>query len=449
MKNFEFNGQIHASQIKIGATTLSEDGLKEIMSGSTSVEQATISGIWMFPEGLLFTDVAELHLSQSVGFTSNGISFDTMTVKATDYGDWHNLNYVYNNGTDPILVNGASGGSCYWEDPSYRSVDFGTEPQTISAEFLAFMKQYATQITGIKADPVEQLQKDVSGLTGDITELESRTEAMSLRLNTVDEALGAATVTEIKEREHNGTYAYTGSHLPYAVIMKIGGYNDYGSAVLGADFFWREELLGSFRLSPAFLEKYPEFGKPQDSDYFMGEIDFINRTYSAYEITFVLTGEEAWEPSSTYSENYSCPELAVLSAGAGGATVGWTDNAGDYSFIFDNDGYFGYSDGHKPRVNCVNADETYRGAYPTKFVEYLKAQYESGNPVRIHVTNYTAGNSLKVDISDLYPEPPMVYAVKQEGDTEDAVVQFVREGGAIIEDYSPTITLKLYKKAGA
>ena len=118
---------------------------------TNAVEQKEISGKWRFREVL--TPPADA-FRETVSFLSGGASFNAMYAKTiadtTGFGlEYSNITAsggeivsVYADGEygDLFAVSG-------WVDSGYRTVDFGTEPRTVSAEFYNWLTANATQPT--------------------------------------------------------------------------------------------------------------------------------------------------------------------------------------------------------------------------------------------------------------------------------------------------------------
>ena len=63
-------------------------------------------------------------MTENISFTSNDESFDVMSV-----------DYAYLHYSDTHVCTYDSYGGTHWRDTAYRTVDFGDEPQVVSAKF--------------------------------------------------------------------------------------------------------------------------------------------------------------------------------------------------------------------------------------------------------------------------------------------------------------------------
>lgn len=92
----------------------------------------TISGVWYFDK----MGSSDETVTYNVSFTSNGNSYSSMTVVANG-GDFN----LYYDDFQAIVCYGPSD-----EIDAYLYVDFGNEPQVVTAEFIEFMETNATKL---------------------------------------------------------------------------------------------------------------------------------------------------------------------------------------------------------------------------------------------------------------------------------------------------------------
>ena len=109
---------------------------------------ATVSGVWVWNSYPSFGNPSSSsgwHVEQNVNFTCNGSNFSEMTFYGESLMGARNINIkydesaVYNYAED--RTGEMSGG---WTNETYRTVDFGSTPQTVSDDFFEYLENYAT-----------------------------------------------------------------------------------------------------------------------------------------------------------------------------------------------------------------------------------------------------------------------------------------------------------------
>ena len=100
-----------------------------------------ISGIWgAKASSLTVTDA----ITEQVNFTSGGIQYNTMSYSYRAASGTHRAqhNLIYSSGTTSLQVRSEG-----WNYASGKVVDFGSEPQTVSPEFYAWLTDHFTRIS--------------------------------------------------------------------------------------------------------------------------------------------------------------------------------------------------------------------------------------------------------------------------------------------------------------
>lgn len=104
--------------------------IPEEYDGAYELLVPTVSGVWMFNETLDNENISMYPSTTNINFVSNGEAFDRVWF---DGG----LELKYN---DTIVYSYGS-----WTNEAYRTIDFGTEPQEVSEEFLAWFTVIAVK----------------------------------------------------------------------------------------------------------------------------------------------------------------------------------------------------------------------------------------------------------------------------------------------------------------
>lgn len=118
-----------------------------------------LSGTWVWNDKPAPKNPA---ITQNINFTSNGQSFTS--IKATFYdsiiGD---VPEIYYNST--IVCNGDSG---YWvfNNVNYKTIDFGTQPQTVAEDFYTYFTANATKQGGGASVSYEYVAQQDAGASG-------------------------------------------------------------------------------------------------------------------------------------------------------------------------------------------------------------------------------------------------------------------------------------------
>lgn len=102
---------------------------------------ATVSGVWVWNETLYVS--MDTTLDQTIQVTSNGITYDRIygvgVIDSSTLDLYLSLTYSY--GMNRVSVYSSSG----WENQEYRTIDFGSTPQTVSDQFYTYLTANATQ----------------------------------------------------------------------------------------------------------------------------------------------------------------------------------------------------------------------------------------------------------------------------------------------------------------
>lgn len=103
--------------------------------GGTEDEPGTVSGVWVFDN--VISAWPEKNIGQNVNYTSAGYQRIYLNV-FPEYGN--EVQYH-----DPVKYYVYAYRSGAWKDQAYRTVDFGTEPQTVSPEFYKWLTANAVK----------------------------------------------------------------------------------------------------------------------------------------------------------------------------------------------------------------------------------------------------------------------------------------------------------------
>lgn len=137
------------SKIIIGSTEYSVDSTKLINAiselGATlgeleASDTPTVSGVWKFNADIAVDGGAWY----TANFTCDGVAYVAMSDKAKETSGQHDmrLKYIKADGTCIRVHNSEE-----WIDAKYRTIDFGSTPQEVSAEFYAWLTANATKQT--------------------------------------------------------------------------------------------------------------------------------------------------------------------------------------------------------------------------------------------------------------------------------------------------------------
>ena len=109
-----------------------------LTANATYQEPKTLKGKWYWKESIDFSALKS-YTEQSVNFTSDGMTYISLGLHPQEAY----IFYGFLNGTQtqydaPKYQDGT------WSESTYRTIDFGTEPQEVSDEFYAFLTANAT-----------------------------------------------------------------------------------------------------------------------------------------------------------------------------------------------------------------------------------------------------------------------------------------------------------------
>lgn len=116
---------------------------------------ATVSGVWVWKEILDIGDGT--YQEFSVNFTSNETSFTGITITGTSGPDENMVDHSYK----IMDYSGATSASAYysidngygWGNNSFKIIDFGSTPQTVSDTLYIYLSDNATQQAGPAPTP--------------------------------------------------------------------------------------------------------------------------------------------------------------------------------------------------------------------------------------------------------------------------------------------------------
>ena len=137
------------------------DGLGTYWRFYHPLSEQTVDGIWQFNDALSITT----SVSHLVNFTSDGVEYNAMTCDTAS--SLSVLQYNYSGGSETVYVD-------QWYGDTKKTVDFGSDPQTVSPEFYAWLTANATRISDSASSDTSAgtvTIKDYSGST-EITDYE-------------------------------------------------------------------------------------------------------------------------------------------------------------------------------------------------------------------------------------------------------------------------------------
>lgn len=109
---------------------------------------ATVSGVWVWNSYPSFGNPSSSsgwHVAQNVNFTCNGSNFSEMTFYGESLIGARNINIKYDESTVYNRYEDRTGEMTGgWTNEVYRTVDFGSTPQTVSDDFFEYLENYAT-----------------------------------------------------------------------------------------------------------------------------------------------------------------------------------------------------------------------------------------------------------------------------------------------------------------
>lgn len=133
---------------------------------------ATLSGVWVLNSTL---ERPTADIIQLVNFTSNGSNATRMTVKSST--SYALLNYM-------IINNIATYGTS-WVDEAYRTVDFGTDEQTVSDAFYTWLVDNAAALGDNDEPQVDQQyaikESSLIAIADAIREKTGKTDSLTLQ----------------------------------------------------------------------------------------------------------------------------------------------------------------------------------------------------------------------------------------------------------------------------
>lgn len=141
-------GTAAASDVASGKTFYNTDaktkitGTLEEWKGSTTPNQ--LSGTWTFNNQISSKPNTVEGIKQSINFTSNAVSYIAMEIESGGMRQGY-TNYYSSN---TAHVNAFDFSDLVWVNESYKVVNFGTTPQTVSEEFYNWFTANATQTGG-------------------------------------------------------------------------------------------------------------------------------------------------------------------------------------------------------------------------------------------------------------------------------------------------------------
>lgn len=116
---------------------------------------ATVSGVWVwnaYPSFGKLSSSSGWYVEQNVNFTCNGSNFSEMTFYGESLMGARNININYDESTVYNRYEDRTGEMTGgWRNEAYRTVDFGSTPQTVSDDFFEYLENYATP----PAEPVQ------------------------------------------------------------------------------------------------------------------------------------------------------------------------------------------------------------------------------------------------------------------------------------------------------
>jgi len=127
-------------------TWLTANATEQTDTGEDEPEEYTVSGVWVFKDA---PTTPASSLSQSVVFESTDDSlqmteFNSISVSFIEFSNEVD-SIIYSTSDDTTFGHSAYSLKGGWFDTSSKTVDFGTTPQTVSAEFYAWLTANATK----------------------------------------------------------------------------------------------------------------------------------------------------------------------------------------------------------------------------------------------------------------------------------------------------------------
>ena len=157
------NGNTATITMKAGGTTIitaksgSTTATCTVVVTENVASQYTLSGKWVFNAEIL-RGTSRPKLIQEINFESNGQQFtkievfnDTWTLPSGNSGNEGFVYYYTSSGSVHVfsssvpLGNDKGAADVYWKATAYRTVDFGTTPQSVSEEFYNWFTANATE----------------------------------------------------------------------------------------------------------------------------------------------------------------------------------------------------------------------------------------------------------------------------------------------------------------